>query len=144
MTASPEISQDIKVNMASLKPPSVVDPSYGSDFEDYAFEIHEWLSLVLLESPRLNPNDKIDFFLSRYVPPGQSVASSKLVKITWRGFLSPYWAHKMFVRALLAAPQDAWFAYSVVSFGEGWPGGNDCTILRLPDTPNEYVLWEVA
>ncbi|KAH8802061.1 ribonuclease P 40kDa subunit-domain-containing protein [Hyaloscypha sp. PMI_1271] len=65
-TVSPGASQSIKVKMPSIKPPTEVDPSYGADFEDYAVDIHEWLSLVLLESPRINSDDKIDSFLTRY------------------------------------------------------------------------------
>lgn len=131
--------------MPSLKPPTELDPSYGADFEDYAVDTHEWLSLVLLGSPRINPDDKIDPFLSRYVPPGDTFTSSKLVKVTWRGFVSPSWVHKLFVHLLLAVPQDAWFAYAVVGFGGGPLGESEnCTTLKLPDAPNEYVLWEVA
>jgi ribonuclease P/MRP protein subunit RPP40 len=128
-----------------LKPPLEVEPSYGADFEDYAVDTHEWLSLVLLNSPRINPDDKIDPFLSRYVPPGPSFTNSKLVKVTWQGFISPSWAHKMFVKLLLAVPQAAWFAYFVVGFGDGPLGeSKNCTTLKLPDAPNEYVLWEIA
>jgi ribonuclease P/MRP protein subunit RPP40 len=139
------VSQPIKVKMPSLKPPTEVEASYDEDFEDYAVDIHEWLSLVLLESPRLNPDDNIDPFLSRYVPPGDTFTNSKLVKVTWQGFISPSWAHKSFVQMLLAVPQDAWFAYCVVGFGDGPLGeSKNCTILKLPDTPKEFVLWGIA
>ena len=146
ITVSPRTSQVIKVNLPTLKPPSDIDASNGADFEDYAVEMHEWLSLALVESPRIRSDDNIDRFLSRYVlSGGVSTTSSSIIKITWQGFLSPSWAHKKFVQALLAAPQDLWFAYYVVGFGESFLGGNkDCTILKLPNAPNEYVLWEVA
>ena len=143
-TVSPVISQGIRVNLPVLNPLSE-SASYGADFEDYAVEMHEWLSLALVESPRIRSDDDIDSFLSRYGPPGASTTSSTLVKITWQGFLSPSWAHNFFFQALLAAPQDTWFAYFVVGFGESLLGGSkDCTILKLPNAPNEYVLWEVA
>lgn len=145
VSCSPKILQHIKVNKLSLKPPTDTNATYGGEFEDFATETHEWLSLIALESPRIDPDDQIDSFLSRYSLPSDSTASSYLVKITWRGFLSPSWAHKTFVQALLTTPSDKWFSYSVVGFGESWPGdGKDCTILKLPDAPNEYVLWEVA
>jgi ribonucleases P/MRP protein subunit RPP40 len=144
-TASPRLLQDIKVDLPSLKPPTDVDRTYGADLEDYAVELQEWLALILLESPRISPDDKIDPFLSRYAPPGDSHTNTKLVKLTWQGFLSPTWAHKTFVKILLATFRDAWFAYCVGGFGEGISGeSKNCTILRLPDTPNEYVLWEIA
>lgn len=148
-TASLQVSEDIKVNMPSLKPPTDIDASYGDDFEDYAVETHEWLSMVLLNSPRLNPDDEIDPFLSRYAPPGDSWTMQKLAKISWQGFMSPAWAHRNFVNVLLAMPREAWFAYCVVGFGDGWSGGGkNSTILKLPDASTEYateyVLWEVA
>ncbi|PSS20126.1 hypothetical protein M430DRAFT_100089 [Amorphotheca resinae ATCC 22711] len=141
----PDITSEIKVNMPSLKPPTDTSSEYGDDFKDFAVETHEWLSLISLNSPRVNPDDQIDSFLSRYVPPGESTTRSNLVKITWRGFLSPSWAHKLFVHALLNVPQEAWFVYYVGGFGGvRVEGSKDCTILKVPDAPNEYLLWEVA
>ncbi|KAL2067051.1 hypothetical protein VTL71DRAFT_1475 [Oculimacula yallundae] len=143
-TVSPEV-QKLQVNAPSLVPPTAADDSYGGEFEDYAVETQEWLSLILLDSPRINPDDKIDPYLSRYAPPGDTHTSSKVVKITWRGFLSPTWAHKMFVQILLATPGKGWFAYCIDGCGEGSPGhGKHCTILKVPDAQNEYVSWEIA
>lgn len=108
-------------------------------------ETHEWISLIALESPRIDPDDRIDSALSRYASPGSPTSRIKLVKITWRGLLSPTWAHRMFVKALLATPPNQWLTYVVGGFGKSWAGeSRDCTILKVPDTTNEYVLWEVA
>lgn len=140
---TPEI-ENMEVKTPSLKPPTEVS-SYTEDLQDYAVETYEWLSMIQLGSPRIDPKDKIDSFLSRYTPPGDSITNCNLVKVTWRGFLSPSWVHKMFVDLLLAVPREAWFVCSVASFGEGvLENCKDCTILRLPDAPNEYVLWEMA
>ncbi|KAH8652775.1 ribonuclease P 40kDa subunit-domain-containing protein [Tricladium varicosporioides] len=143
-TISPRVTLDKQVKMPHLKPPTETDAAYGNDFEDHATEIQEWLALVLLESPRVNIDDKIDPFLSRYTPPGESFSNTTLVKLTWQGFLSPSWAHKTFVDILLAIPRHSWFAYCVGGFSDTWPGeSKNCTILRLLDAPNEYILWEV-
>lgn len=145
VAVSPEITPDMKVNIPPLKPPTETSSEYGEEFEDFVAETHEWLSLISLDSPRITADDQIDSFLSRYVPPGGSSASSNLVRITWRGFLSPLWAHGAFVHALLVVPPKAWFVFSVGGVGEVWSGGSkDCTILRVPDAPKEYLLWEVA
>lgn len=129
--------------MPSLTPPTDHDPNYGNDFEDFAVETHEWLSLALLESPRLNTNDKIDSFLSRYTPPGETV-TQVLVKISWQGFTSPSWAHSLFVRMVLATPKEQWFAYSLSGFAEGWAtSGHHSMILKLPSTSSDYVLMDV-
>jgi ribonucleases P/MRP protein subunit RPP40 len=142
---SPEITTGIKVNLPSLKPPADANFGYGEDFEDFAVETHEWLSLISLNSPRVNVDDKIDSFLSRYASPATTTTSSNLVRITWRGFISPSWAYNLFVQALLTVPSEAWFVCSVGAFGDAWLGGSkDCTILRVPNSPKEYLLWEVA
>jgi ribonuclease P/MRP protein subunit RPP40 len=145
LTAEPEISTNISVALPPLNRPTKDNPDHGEDFEDFAVETHEWLSMISLDSPRICPEDKIDPFLSRYAPPGDPSNTSKLVKIVWRGFLAPTWAHIAFVEALLAVPRDAWFALCVVGFREGWSGeSRDCTILKPRNAPNEYVLWEIA
>jgi ribonuclease P/MRP protein subunit RPP40 len=144
VTVSPEIAPNISINEPCLTPPIRSTLEYDGDFEDFAVETHEWLSLVSLGSPRVDFDKKIDPVLSRYVPPGESTKSSKLVKITWRGFLAPSWVHKTFTQLLIASPNKPWFVLHVCGFGEGWSGrSKDCTILKLPDTPTEYMLWEV-
>ena len=141
---SPEISSNIKVEIPSLKPPTEVDPNYGRDFEDFAVETHEWLSMALLESPRLNPDDNINSFLSRYAVPGETTEGS-LVKITWQGFLSPSWSHRNFVKVQLALPKESWFAYSVSGFASGWAtGGQSSMILKLPESSSDFMLWDVV
>jgi ribonuclease P/MRP protein subunit RPP40 len=145
VTVSAEITSNIKVDIPPLKPPTDTSLEYGEDFDDFAVETHEWLSLISLDSPRINPDDRIDSFLSRYASPGQSTTDSKVVKISWRGFLSPSWANRIFVQALLTVPREAWFAYTVGGFGNvSSSSSKDCTILKVPDAPNEYLLWEVA
>lgn len=141
----PKIAEDLRVCIPPLTPPADIQHTYNEDFDDFAVETHEWLSLISLNSPRINPKDGMDSFLSRYIPPGGSSTESKLVKITWQGFLRPSWAHGLFVEALLATPRESWFSCSVVGFGETWSGdGKDSTILKPPHTSNEYVLWEVT
>lgn len=142
---SPEVSQTIKASIPPLKPSGDEDSIYDADFEDYAVELHEWISLILLDSPRVKVGDKIDPFLSRYALPVDSVASGGLVKLTWRGFIAPSWSHHTFGLILRHVPRESWFAYCVGGFADGWSGETrGSTILKLPDTPNEYVLWDVV
>jgi ribonuclease P/MRP protein subunit RPP40 len=136
---------DIEVKMPLLKLIVETNDNYGADFQEFAAEMHEWLSLVSLDSPRVKSTDKIDPFLSRYTPPGDPDTTDNLVKVTWTGFISPSWAHKNFVEILLAIPRKSWLSYYVGSFGATWNGeGKNSTILKVPDASNEYVLWEVS
>jgi len=106
--------------------------------------MYEWLSMVLLESPRIDPGDQIDPFLCQYRPPGDSYIKGSLVKVTWRGFLSPFWVQKMFIQVLQALPKNAWFACHVTDFSTDMlDEGKSTMVLRLPDAHNEYVMWEI-
>lgn len=143
-TVTLSIGQDIKVNLPALKPPPKRESFEDPEFDEFTTDTLEWLSMVLLDSPRLCPEDSINSYLSRYQPPGET-AKQELVKVTWQGFISPAWAHQSFVGILLAVPDDSWFAYSVSGFAESWQGGiKNSMILKVPETQRDYMLWEVA
>jgi len=99
--------------------------------------------MAFLESPRLDPDDKIDTFLSRYSPQNEAKPGS-LAKITWQGFISPTWTYKTFVKILVAVPKEYWFAYSITGYADDWEtGGHHSLILKLPNSSADYVLWDV-
>lgn len=132
--------------MPQLKPVSGVKMADEDPFSDYATDLYEWLSLVTLESPRIDIDDQIDPYLSRYSPPSPEVPDSdiiELVKVKWEGFISASWTHQILVKAILAASAKEWFCLSVMGFSKSVINSHDCTILKLPDSSKEYVLWEV-
>jgi len=125
---------------------------YPDEFSDYATELYEWLSLISLSSPRVNANDQIDPFLSRYRPPPPSATpeQTELVKIIWSGFMSSKWVHETFVKILLAngsvSGGKTWFSYGVCGFHKSWSSDSrDALVLKLPGSaPGEYILWDVS
>ncbi|KAG9248393.1 ribonuclease P 40kDa subunit [Calycina marina] len=146
VTVQPKVFTDIEVSLPPLTPPtSDINIGYESEFEDFAVETHEWFSLVSLDSPRVKLDDKVDSFLCRYVPPGETHMKSRLVSITWKGFFPSSWAHNLLVEMLQNTPADVWFSMSTLGFGIGWAGDiKDCMILKPPNAPKEYILWEVG
>lgn len=139
-TATPIITRNKIVNKPSLQPP----PETNLEFDYFAMETHEWLSLIMLDSPRVCTNDVIDPVLSRYCPPGETT-ESKLAKIVWRGFISPSSAHKLFKDILLATPREFWFTINISGFPlEFLRECKDCMILRVANTSMEFVLWETC
>lgn len=146
ITISPTTCSGIKTNLPPLKPPTDPASEFKEELlEEYAVDTLEWLSMISLSSPKINPQEKLVPILSRYVPPGSLDTRTTLIKVTWQGFIPPTWAHKLFVQMLLTVGQDAWFALSTVGFSEGWSGeSKDNTILRLCAAPKEYMLWEVG
>lgn len=135
------------MNIPLLKPsPAILEPQNRLDLDDFALDIYEWLSLVRLNSPRLRVGDKIDPYLSDYSVPGQAeeIQEGKLCRISWQGFISPKWTQKLLADVILALPSKSWFSLSVTSFAKGIVGDTaDCTILRPPDSPKEYFLWDI-
>ncbi|KAK5657789.1 hypothetical protein OQA88_2862 [Cercophora sp. LCS_1] len=142
--ASPETSKSIETKLPTLKPPvELLVPAAREDFETFATEVYEWLSLVRLGSPRVHPKDEIDPFLSRYQVPGVERQANVRV-ITWEGFLAPSWSRKILIDIITTLPTDTWFSFSTSTFSKGIVGDNsECTILRPQDSNGEYILWEV-
>jgi ribonuclease P/MRP protein subunit RPP40 len=139
-----EISESIDAVIPELTPEVGFLSSTGrEDFEDFATSLYEWLSLVRLQSPRIQVGDQTDPYLSRYhVPDGGK--EGKLCKISWQGFLAPAWSRQALIDIVTALPHKAWFSFSTTTFSKGLAGDNaECTILRPPNSSGEYLMWEV-
>ncbi|KAI1817893.1 ribonuclease P 40kDa subunit [Poronia punctata] len=127
-------------------PPAILKDGNREDLDEYATEAYEWLSLVRLESPRVEVGDTIDPYLSSYVVPGDASEHQKgeLCKISWRGFIPPRWAADTLAALINTLPQKTWFSISATPFTSVTIGhGADCTFMRPPSSPGEYVLWEI-
>lgn len=96
------------------------------DAREEAAELLEWLSLAMMASPRVQKDDGVDSFLSRYRPAENSVAVN-LVRYQWHGFAPAAFVLKVLLAALKASSsastttEDGWFALSGASFeGKGY------------------------
>lgn len=148
VNAQPIINRDMTVAIPPLKPEiEVASPMQREDYEEYATDVYEWLSMARLESPRILSGDHIDPYLSRYQVPGNNIEQlppTKICKITWEGFFGSDWARRILVDVMLALPSKAWFSLSATTVSTGLVAQNtDCTFLRLPNSPGEYFMWEV-
>ena len=93
---SPQQKTTERVRVPNIRPPLTSD--LDEDFEDWALETYEWLSLVALESPRILPDDSIDPFLSRYqTPQNDSGKALNMVTLTWTGFIPAIWIMHLFI-----------------------------------------------
>ena len=86
----------------------VLTPPFSQVFSDFnaatvsdtvdaeaAYEITEWLGLVVLQSPRVLRGDNIDSYLSRYVVPEGSIQVPSVRIINWQGLISARWVTEM-------------------------------------------------
>ncbi|KAL0935923.1 ribonuclease p mrp protein subunit pop1 [Colletotrichum truncatum] len=146
-TSNPSLVPDCQVKMAPLSLPAETIPNGDRPgLEDFATETYEWLSLVRLQSPRIETGDSIDPYLSRYQGPGDSDSPQhgKVCKITWQGFFTSSWVRSVLIDALVALPSRTWFSLSATSFSKGMVGDStEVAFLRPPESPGHYLLWEI-
>ncbi|KAI1179365.1 ribonuclease P 40kDa subunit [Nemania sp. FL0916] len=145
-TSNPGVVQTM-TKIPELRVPSatLADKS-RQDFDEYATDVYEWLSLVRLESPRVKRDDNIDPYLSTYTVPGgpSNGDEAQLCKISWQGFIPPRWVATTLANLIKTLPPKAWFSFSATPITcDSIRCGGDCTILRPPSSPGEYVLWEI-
>ncbi|KAI0553415.1 ribonuclease P 40kDa subunit [Xylaria curta] len=145
--SNPALVQDLVMKVPPLSVPStaLVDQT-RQELNDYATEIYEWISLVRLESPRVKLLDNIDPYLSTYTIPGDPSENeeARLCKVSWQGFIPPDWVVSTLAELIKTLPPKAWFSLSTTPFSRVAIGyGADCTIVRPPSSPGEYVLWEI-
>ncbi|KAF2171285.1 hypothetical protein M409DRAFT_63630 [Zasmidium cellare ATCC 36951] len=109
----------------------------GIKEEDYADaeELLEWITLAMLNSPRIRKDDGIDKHFSRYQVPDSfgETETQNLSKFRWRGLIPPEFAYKVFLAALKASGDD-WVALSAEAFN-----GETYTILVHK---GQSITWE--
>ena len=92
-TIAPEITQ-----VPLAKVPSFATSNARQDDQDWTAEIHEWLNLVALQSPRVETKDDTDPYLCCYHIPCSGVPRNyDLVSLKWNGFLPASWIRSLFV-----------------------------------------------
>lgn len=92
-TIAPEITQ-----VPLAKVPSFATSHARQDDQDWTAEIHEWLNLVALQSPRVEAKDDTHPYLCCYHIPCSGVPRNyDLVSLEWNGFLPASWIRSLFV-----------------------------------------------
>lgn len=127
-------------------PTEIFQSGDRSGLEEFATETYEWLSLIRLQSPRVEAGDSIDPYLSRYQIPGDAdtPSQSKVCKITWQGFFTSAWVRGVLINALDALPSRTWFSLSATSFSKGMTGDStEVAFFRPLESPNHYLFWEI-
>ena len=73
-------------------------------------ELLEWVGMLALRSPRIQPGSSVDPFLCRYVVPGHGEASTRqLVCLKWRGFMPAEFVRNLLVYCLYVCGRIAIF-----------------------------------
>lgn len=121
-------------------PPRSLEESSAYHRSDTSEDILEWLSLITLQSPRLNSTDDIDSYLSRYAIP--TSASSNAITVTtlrWHGFIPASWICRIvgLCTSMFQADGQAWYAVTAVAIRTeqgGQRGEGCCLFFPLPHT----------
>lgn len=94
-TCAPKITKRERVIQPHL---TVKATESAAILEPKAVEFHEWLSLVLLGSPRVHEDDIVDSYLSRYtVPDDEPTVISGLVLVHWSGLIPASWIRQLLI-----------------------------------------------
>lgn len=143
-TSSQTISRDIVARQAPLDiPADIVGSGDRASFEDASTECYEWLSLIRLGSPRVEAQDSIDPYLSRYQVPGEEGGEVTMCKLSWQGFMSSNWLHELLIEIIVAAPSASWFSLGATCFSRRVSGGADeVALLRPPRAEGKFLMWE--
>ncbi|KAI0145625.1 ribonuclease P 40kDa subunit-domain-containing protein [Xylariaceae sp. FL1272] len=146
-TSQPGLWHGTNIKMPCLQPPTTLTTGNSrSDLDEFATELYEWLSLIRLESPRVEANDNVDPYLSAYTVPGipSEAKQGALSKFSWQGFIPPSWVARTLAEVIQTLPAKSWFSLSATPFTRGAMGhGAECTIMRPPNSAGEYFQWEI-
>ena len=124
--------------------PSIVASGDRPAMEAAAADLYEWLSLVRLDSPRIQTGDSIDAYLSRYDAPDAATGSMKLCVLSWHGLINSTWLHQLAMSVVIKLPRQAWFAIAATELSGSLSGASREVMLLRPDQPKgEYLMWEV-
>jgi len=111
----------------------------AEDDHEVGAELQEWLSLAMMDSPRVRSGDNIDSFLCRYQVPSSSTGElakpADLVAYKWHGFIPSEFATNILL-VTMKASQDTWFAMSGETFD-----GRAYTILKHD---GKVMTWKYA
>ncbi|KAJ2902676.1 ribonuclease P 40kDa subunit-domain-containing protein [Zalerion maritima] len=142
---NPVETEGVDLSIPPLEPtPDMI--ADRDEFDNFATETYEWLSLIRLQSPRVEAGDEVDPYLSLYRTPGDDgpMESTQVFKISWTGLVSSEWAQKTLTAIFLAAPSKSWFSFSAGSISKGRSRDtSEVTVLRPSNSPGEYVLWDI-
>ena len=146
MTANPRLF-NLNTEGPQLRPSTeLIANGDKIDYEEFAADIYEWLSLLRIESPLLDESfrAKVDSNISRYQVPAHGRTSYSVTKLSWQGFISPDWVQTLLKDLLLQLPLNDWLSVSATSVSKDVLGtGAEVTFTRPPKSPGEFLMWEV-
>lgn len=134
-----KICEPKESNMKGVLLPTFPDAMSDEDQEE-STELLEWLSLAMIDSPRIRESDTIDPYLCRYQVPssgsGEPAKPADLVAYKWHGFMPTDFATKILLAAMKAS-QDTWFAMSGETFD-----GKAYTVLKYDGKVMKWRYWD--
>ncbi|KAG5925545.1 hypothetical protein E4U42_004187 [Claviceps africana] len=116
------------------------------ELQEVGLQVYEWLSLLRLESPRVQSGDSIDTFLSRYKAVGGEYSEgeqSDVCRISWVGLIGSTWFQALVDDVLAVHPAEGWLSVSSNGFDDvNMSGkGSELVLLRPSKRDDQYMMW---
>ncbi|KAI5855928.1 ribonuclease P 40kDa subunit-domain-containing protein [Tricharina praecox] len=163
-TATPEVSALADISIPTFVAPPGSTPHGGGKsaeanyhrevWRDWAMEVYEYLSLVLLGADRLRADDSVDPYLSTYAVENAAVGSVTRVRL--RGLVSAKWVEELWATVEgLFEGREEWVGMVVHGFDDVPFGpigkqrggleacGSAYTVLKLPGDGG-VMVWDIA
>ncbi len=92
---------EARVRVPPLRPHEAGDAFDASDIGEWSNSVVEWLGLVALESPRIQAEDIVDPYLSRWAfPEGTTEQATPIRTIRWEGMVDSGWVTQLLISCM--------------------------------------------
>ncbi|KAG5932285.1 hypothetical protein E4U60_005337 [Claviceps pazoutovae] len=145
-TAELEMHQGTTCNppILDIGPSSFMDTG-RLDMQEIGLCVYEWLSLLKLESPRVQYGDNVDTFLSRYRVASRDRKQVSICRISWVGLIGTTWFQNLVRDVMTVNATEGWLSFSSNSFCDvSLSGiGSELVMLRASTKEDQYLTWRL-
>ncbi|KAG6024300.1 hypothetical protein E4U19_003857 [Claviceps sp. Clav32 group G5] len=115
------------------------------DMQEIGLCVYEWLSLLRLESPRVQYGDDVDTFLSRYRVASRDREQVRVCRISWVGLIGTTWFQNLVRDVMTVNATEGWLSFSSNSFYDvSLSGiGSELVMLRPSTKEDQYLTWRL-
>ncbi|KAG5952223.1 hypothetical protein E4U58_000889 [Claviceps cyperi] len=115
------------------------------DMQEIGLCVYEWLSLLKMESPRVQYGDNVDTFLSRYRVASRDREQVRICRISWVGLIGTTWFQNLVRDVMTANATEGWLSFGSNSFHDvSLSGiGSELVMLRPSTKEDQYLTWRL-
>ncbi|KAG6106365.1 hypothetical protein E4U13_007461 [Claviceps humidiphila] len=147
-----ECTAELKMHQGTTCNPPMLDIGRLSfmdtgrlDMQEIGLCVYEWLSLLKLDSPRVQYGDDVDTFLSRYRVASRDREQVRICRISWVGLIGTSWFQNLVRDVMTVNATEGWLSFSSNSFYDASLSGigSELVMLRPSTKEDQYLMWRL-